>query len=233
MLSADERAGLRREVVLAGALGSQGRELRHEISVGELEQADGLADVLQPLWPEVEPAGSVGQAVRHAGGSGRHEHLPSVPDRPDAGGLVHRHPHDGARDRLDLADVHPHPHTDRRARRPLVGGERALPSKGRSHRITRPGEDDEEGITLRPLHLASVGEEGRREEGSVLDQHGAVVRAELLQEARRALDVAEQEANRRGGHAVGRSRSSMGKAQATAPGVAPALVRSAPRASSG
>src|SRR6266571_4469673 len=86
-----------------------------------------------------------------------------------------------------LARVQPHAHVYR----PV--GQCTLAVRGGGHRIGRPGEGDEERVTLRVDLDALVLGKRRAESPPMLVQRLPVVVAELMQQPRRALHVREQQ----------------------------------------
>ena len=136
----------------------------------------------------------------------RREHL-----RPVAGGHDSRRPMHtepvvtAVFGDVRLAGVHPHPHAQLGADGPLVRGKRAL--RGRRGRgcVARAGEDVEAGVPLGVHLLAPVRSERLAQQPTVLGEDRAVAVAQLLQQVRGTLDVAEEErhgAGRELGHAI-------------------------------
>ena len=108
--------------------------------------------------------------------------------------------HDGCRRRRNLrgrrrlGGVDPHPHAELAPVRPRVAGEGALPVARRADRVSRPGESDEEGVTLRVDLVPSEPGEGLPQEPSVIiEHHGVRLSAEISKQPSRALDIGEQE----------------------------------------
>ena len=87
--------------------------------------------------------------------------------------------------------AHPDPHLG--APRPFVLCERALSFDRCPHGVLRAREREEERVALRVDLAARRRLEGAAQEPPLVGQHLPVVVAELLQQARRALDVGEQE----------------------------------------
>ena len=99
--------------------------------------------------------------------------------------------------------MHTHPHAHLRAVRPGVGGDGTLGrNRGGDRGISRE-EDREVGVALR-VHLGAAGLGERRPQQPALRcQDRPVGIAERLQQARRSLDVGEQEAHRAVGERTG------------------------------
>jgi hypothetical protein len=94
-----------------------------------------------------------------------------------------------------FARVEPHPHARLRAARPVMERESGL-RVGRSlDGATRVGEGDEEAVALRIHFDAVVAPERLTQQPTVLCENICVVVPELVQQARRALDVGEEEGN--------------------------------------
>ena len=93
-----------------------------------------------------------------------------------------------------LAGVEPHAHAHRAPVRPLVVAEGALGVDRGRDCVARPREREEEGVALRVDLRAAARAEGLAHEPPVVGRDVSVrLVAELLQEARRALDVREDE----------------------------------------
>ena len=96
-----------------------------------------------------------------------------------------------------------------------MGGERALRGRDRRDRRGRALEDVEEGVAFHAHPVSALGVERPRDEAAVILEHGVETRlAQLLHEARRALDVGEQEGER----ARRQRRAAAAAHWATAPG---------------
>jgi hypothetical protein len=176
----------------------QRRKLARQPLDDELEEALGTVEVRQGGVAEVAEAEALRQLVPHEiGGSAREEHLAAVTGVSDSRGLVHREADVAvaAEARLAGVDAHPHPHRD--SLRPVVTGERKLPSARCGGGRSRAAEDGEERVPL-GLDLDAAGLcEGSAHEPVVRAQNFAVaVTPEALQELCRAFDIAEQERHR-------------------------------------
>ena len=92
------------------------------------------------------------------------------------------------------ADRHPH----LRRLRPRLRLECALHGGRSRHRVAGPREDEEHPVA-RPVHRAAAAlRDGRSHELAEPRQHGPVLVAECVEEARRPLDVGEEEGHRSG-----------------------------------
>jgi len=123
----------------------------------------------------------------------RHEDLPAVPGGPDPGGAMDGKARVTTLRGDGLARVQAHADLDLDALRPRVGDERELRVDRCEHPVARAREDDEEGVPLRIHLVAAVLAEGVAQYALVLRQDLRVPLAQLLQEARRSLDVGEEE----------------------------------------
>ena len=201
--AADERIRLGREVGRPVAQRRQRREVGREALDDQLVEALRAGQVLEPMVAQVVHLEAL---VQQRPGGLREQHLPAVRGRHHPRGVVDVQPHVVAPDDARLAGVQAHPHPDLGVRRPGVLGERALALGGRSSRVARRGEHDEEGVALAAHVVAVVPFEGLAEQAPVLRQEvGVRVGTDALQQPGRRLDVAEQQgdrAARRFGHAA-------------------------------
>ena len=142
-----------------------------------------MGQVLQPVLTEVAHR----QIREQVAGRLRKQHLPAV-------GCRH-HPSPPVQSDADvallgegrLAGVDAHPHSHRRRR------QRALCVCGRSDRVRRTPEGAQKGIALRIDLNAIVRGDRFPHQPPVLCKYAFVLRSELLEQARRALDVGEEE----------------------------------------
>ena len=157
--------------------------------VTELMEARRALEVLQPVEAEIEER----LAVEERCGRRGDDDLSAVCERSHSSPAVHVDSDVALAGRRGNARVQPHTHRDRPGRERLVGCECGCRSPGRG------GKGDEERIALR-VHLDSIviGER-RTEHAAMLGERVRVVaRAERVQQARRSLDVGEQERHRAG-----------------------------------
>jgi hypothetical protein len=82
-----------------------------------------------------------------------------------------------------------HPHTDGRAAWPGMLGDRRLRVDRRRDGATRIGKCHEETVALRVHFDAAVTDERLAQEPPVIREHACIGVAELVQQARRPLDV--------------------------------------------
>ena len=110
-----------------------------------------------------------------------------------------------------LARVHAHPDAKALALRPGVGLERALGGNGGRNGVPRTLEGVEERVALRVELAAAARAEGVADDPPVLGERLGVAVAEPLEQARRPLDVGEDEGDGAAvelAHADSRSASS-------------------------
>ena len=160
----------------------------------DLEQALRSGDVLEPVLAEIAERQIGGElAVDELGRAVGEERLAAVGGAHDAGGVVDVEAGVEAVGLHRLAGVEADADHDR-LRLPGVLGERPLPGDRGGDGVARVWEREEEAVALH-LHLdAAVCREGLAQQGPVRRQRAHVrLAAELLQHARRALDVREEE----------------------------------------
>jgi hypothetical protein len=135
-LAAEERRGLRRQVVRPVAERRKRREIARERGMDELEEVLRPRKVLQSMLSQVAHAGLRRQPFPgQLGGERRQQHLASVGGRHDPGRAIHRGAVEVARSSLRFADVDPHPHAEGPGLAPGLGLERALRLESGVHRI--------------------------------------------------------------------------------------------------
>jgi hypothetical protein len=177
LLAADERAGLHREVRLVQALE------RWEVARPQLVDPLGSDQILQAVLAEIEEIVTACELSRRL----RDQDLAAVTSGRDPRGAVDVEADVAFVRQERLAGVHTDAHADQRR------GERVASVRGGRKRIGRPWECDEEGVALR-VHLdAAVALERLPQQPAVLREGVGVRVAELVQQARRALDVGEEE----------------------------------------
>ena len=150
-------------------------------------------EILQPLLTQVAEVG-----FDQAGGRAGENDLATVRRRADARRPVHIDTDVALAGHNRLAGV------DADTDAHLAGGQRGLPLPRRRCRVGGCGEGVKEGI---PLHVdldTTVALEGVTKDPAVLAQNLAVTIAELLQQARRTLDVGEHQGDRPGWQSAAR-----------------------------
>ena len=205
----DERRQLGRQVV--------GREIerlergkRGLQTVGlDLVQPLRAREVLEPVLAEVEQGDPGADLARDDARRIREDDLAAVGRRRDARRAVHLDAHVVARDDQDLAGVDAHAHPDVTAF-PRVGGEGLLGGDGRADGPGGRREGDEDRVALGSERHAALCGGGPGHDVPVRAERLAVGRvADVGEQARRALDVREQEGDdafgQRPGHAGSRS----------------------------
>jgi hypothetical protein len=174
----------------------------------QLEQALRLVDVLEPMRAEVAERDVGERVVAEQGARGlRDEHLPSHGRGSDSRRPVHAEPDVAVLAVRRLAGMDAHPDAQLSAVGPFVLRERSLAVDGCGYGVLGAPEGDEERIALRVDLVAPMGLERLTEESLVLCQRLPVVPAEPLQQARRPLDVREEEGDGSGGPLAGRCHS--------------------------
>jgi hypothetical protein len=174
------------------------RKLRRQAGRGDLVQAHGALDVLEPLVAQIaHPDGEIlllvlEQALRRL----RDEDLASVACRADAGGAVDGEARVAAVDRRRLTCVHADPHLYLGLVRPRIAGECALSFDSREHGLVRAPERVEERVSLRVDLVAPVRRERLAQQPLVLGQHLRVAVAQSPDQQRRPLDIREDERHR-------------------------------------
>ena len=161
----------------------------------ERQLVDVLAlDVLQVLLAEVADADALRQVVAdECPGRLGDEDLAAVAGRADPRGAHDVHPDIALVADVRLAGVQPHPHPYLGALRPRVGGKRALALDCPADGIPGARERVEERVALRVDLAPARGGEDVAQEPPVVGDNLAVLVAQLLEQARRAFDVREQE----------------------------------------
>src|SRR5581483_3151952 len=174
------------------------RELVRQPLADELEDRLRAVEAGDAGLPELAHAQGGRQLVLdERSGRAREQDLPAVAEVADPRGLVHREADIALAVHGRLARVQPHPDADGAAVRPRMRRERSLRRRGAGDGRARAAKDEEEGVALSVDLDALVLGEGRPEERVVLAEEPTVlVPAELLQQARRALDVREEKGDR-------------------------------------
>jgi hypothetical protein len=155
----------------------------------------GPVEVLEPVRAEIANADVVGEIVldQLAGGVGD-KHLAAVARRPDAGGAVDADADVTLSPHLRLPGVETRAHVHLSVFGPRVSSQAALGVDGCCCGVGRGPERNEERIALRVHHLPLMGGEGGAQNSLLLGQCLFVaVAAKLLEQARRALNVREEE----------------------------------------
>ena len=111
---------------------------------------------------------------------------------------MHIQPEIFVADQRCLARVQPDADADRAAVRPLVRVQALLDGGRAGTRLQSAPEHDEEGITLGPKLVAAVGGERLALDRVMGEKDVRVALAELLDQPRRSLDIAEKECDRAG-----------------------------------
>jgi hypothetical protein len=166
------------------------RPQRRKVTVAELEQSLRVGEVLQPVLAQVA---NFGVRLEKVEGRFREDDLAAVRGRRDARGPMDVHADIALLGQERLPGVESHADADR------AGLERLPRIFGSRCRISRAGECDEEGVSLRVDLDAVVPREGVSQGLAMLGEQVAVAVAMLPQQPRRALDVGEEEGDGAGG----------------------------------
>ena len=193
-LAADEAGDLQLQVVARRVGRARRREVAGEARRGHLVEADRRVEGAQPVGAQVDHAdaraGFVGDQVARRAGD---EDLAAVAGRADARRTVDIQPDVALGGRLRLTGVEAHPVPQRQPVRPRVGGQRELPFHGRLDGRPRGGEDEVQPVARRPAFERAVTGERATDQRVVVGQDRGVAVAERLEQARRTLDVGEDE----------------------------------------
>ncbi|MDQ2981461.1 MAG: hypothetical protein M3R26_03925 [Actinomycetota bacterium] len=181
---------------------------RRELPLAELVEADRRAQVLEPVLAEVA---EVERLVQQLAGGLREQHLSPVSSRGDPSGAVDVDPNVVLASYCRGPGMYSHPHAHLLVLRPGLFCQPALGLGGGSEGIVRTTESAEEGVALGVDLDAGVGLDRLSEDPVVALEQLHVRLAELVEQARRALDVGEKERDRAGwevAHSVSVGRSS-------------------------
>ena len=173
---------------------------RGKITMDDLPDALGTAEILEPVRPEVSQGHAVRQAVDdQPGGCVRHENLVSVADRTQTSASDH-----GLTEvvafvaQLCVAGVDRHAHVELRTWRPVLGHEGSLGIDRRGHRIRRTGKRGHHAVALSLLdrpHAAVAGDDLVQDLVVPGNRHGHRC-GRAFPPLRRSLHVGQQKADR-------------------------------------
>ena len=218
VVAADEARQLCGQVVRRRLQGLQRWKIVGETVDDELEQPLRLRQVFEAMQSEVFQRQPGWQRVIHqrAGGFGN-EHLPAVPSTRHPCGAVDVEAEIFIADEGGLAGVYADPNAHLAAIRPLVRMQRLLGRCRAGTGLQRAVEHDEEGVSLGAQLVTAIGRQRLPQDGVMGEEHLRVALAQPLDEARRSLDVAEEEGHRAGGqraHAGDAARFKTGSSRA-------------------
>ena len=146
-----------------------------------------LGKVLQPVLAQVAQL----PAARQGSGRGGDKHLPAVAGRGDPGRSVHIEADIPLLAQVRRPRVDANPHPDR------AGGELFHRLRSGPHCPRSCGERDEERVSLRIDLCSAVSTERLAQDAAMLRERMRVpIRAQLVQQPRRALHVSEEEGDR-------------------------------------
>ena len=198
-VAADEAGQLRRQVVRRRVERAQGGKLVRHAGDHELVEPLGARQVLQPVGSEVAQRLAVGQVLFDEGAGGlRDDDLAAMSGRGHTRGVVDVEADVLVAHERRLARVQAHAHTKRHALRPLMLRKPGLRGGGRAARVDSALEDAEERVALGAKLPPAAPGESRTQDLVVRRLRLDVAVADLLHEARRALDVGEEERDRPG-----------------------------------
>src|SRR5579863_10349848 len=126
----------------------------------------------------------------------REQDLSAMRRAHDAGGVMDIQPHLACCRYGWLARMQPKADPHRDAIWPGMSAERPLHGHGGCHGIAGTGKDHEEGIALCIDLMAMMLREGAAHQVATISQHASVALAHLLQQARRAFHIAEEQRER-------------------------------------
>lgn len=183
-------------------LGTPVRVLSGGISEGEiwddyLKEVLGVLEILELVSAQIAQARNLGQAVLNQLVRGlREKDLTPMTGCADACRPVDIEADVASSAEGGLAGVQSHAHPERLAHGPGVSGQAPLGSHRRRDSVSGPIENDKEGVARCINFLPVPLLEGAPQKPPLLQQHFGVLVTKLLQQARRALDVAEEKRHR-------------------------------------
>ncbi len=172
----------------------QRRELTHQLGVRDLEHAFGLVEVAEAVLAEIEQLDPT--AAHQLARRRRHHDLPAVRDAHQARRPVDRAAVVVAVARFRLARVQAHAHAERTGRVPRFPVERELRGDRGVDRVVGGVEGGVEPVPRRLDHEAVVTLDGVTHDGIVTRERLLHRLGVLLPEARRTLEIGEQEGDR-------------------------------------
>ena len=163
----------------------------------QLEELLGARNVLQAVTSEGAERDAGGRLVPHeVARRAGHDDLTTVRRRADPRRDDDVHPHVPLLAEVGLARMDPDPEPHHAVGRPRLARERALELRRGKHRIPRPPEDEEYPVSC-PVDLpAAVGAGGVANELAEPRPHRSEVPTQRVEEARRSLDVGEEQRHR-------------------------------------
>ena len=165
-----------------------------KIGQDDLKEMFGMLEVFEARLAHVPQADLIGERIlAQIACCLREEHLAAMPGGGDAGGAMDVYAdvvvtRDGGR-----ASMESDANGERCPVGPGISRERPCRLRCRPYRVFRAREGDEERIALRIHFDAIVRGPGGAEQALVVVERGHVARAEPLEQACRAFDVAKQE----------------------------------------
>ena len=195
----DKARQLRRQVVRRRLQRLERREIRREPLDRELKKAFRSSHVLEAMHPQIFECQLGWQRVidQHAGGLGD-QHLPAVPGARHSSGAMHVQPDIFVADQRCLAGVQSDADAHRAPVGPFVRLQTFLYGGRSGARLQRATEHDEERIALGPKFVAAIGGERLPLDCVMGEKDVRVSLAEMLDQPRRYLDIAEEEGDRAG-----------------------------------
>ena len=156
-----------------------------------MKQVAGALEVFEAVFSQVLQGGSGRQVLLHQLASrGREENLAAMARAHDAGSMVYIHADIAICRSLRFSVMQADTHPNRDAFGPGTFCENPLNGCGCGNRIGGTGKGDEEGISLGVNFAPMKLDEQLPQQVSALGQHIGVALPQLLQETRRACDIA-------------------------------------------
>ncbi len=191
-MPANETGDVRRQVVRPGIDGAERGERGGQSGHDELEEVLRLDQILEPVPSEIAQREAVGKRRRgeFTGRAGQHD-LTTMAGARHASRAMDVDAHVVIAAALPLAGMESGTHLERDPGRPRMSGQTSQDVGGRRHRCRGTREDAEEGIAFGRDHHALVRRDPIPDDRCVRLQDIAIPVAELLEQARRTLDVGE------------------------------------------
>jgi hypothetical protein len=182
-----------------GVEGPEGWEVGGEVTRHNLEKAERVGEVREPMLAEIAQAHSFWQIPRYNAVSNiGHKDLTAVSSRSDAGGSVDIHTNIPSLPGYRLARVEPDAHLRRSPIGPRLRLHGPLRRYGGKQGISRPRKGREHGIPLSVHHLTLAFLDGGTEQAVVSCESFGITLTQALEQPRRALDIGEEEGDRPG-----------------------------------
>ena len=193
-VAAEERRQAGRKVVRRRVEGADRGEVVQQPTDDELPEALRMLEVLEPVLAEVAQLDAVGEGVLHQrAGRVRQQHLPAVRDARDAAGPVDVEADIGLRRQAGLAGVQADADPHLGVLGPRLRRQRTLGVDRRRDRGRCRRERGEERVALGADLVATARREGGAQQLAMAFEDGGPSLSAGAEQARRPLDVAEEE----------------------------------------